>query len=174
MREHSVTTGRYFYVVSVGYILGIYTDEHIARQQTTRFSNAKWKKTSMYDGAVGLWDEMCDKYHKHDAPVSPSPSPPPPSPSPPPPPSSRTPVRTGPRAASRVALTSPRTPRSPVPQAMPPPFAESSASASHSTPARRATRRYRSDENILWGIRGHTEVFEDQYVHRISLTFVEC
>jgi hypothetical protein len=57
---------------------------YVARQQVEGFSNSKWKKSATYDGAVTIWNEMCERYHAHeDSPGSSPVESPPPSPSPP-------------------------------------------------------------------------------------------
>ncbi|KAJ7315517.1 hypothetical protein DFH08DRAFT_971879 [Mycena albidolilacea] len=79
-RERSVTAGQLFYTVGIGYVPGIYTDEGLARDQVSGFSDARWKKSFTYEGAVAIWNDMCERYHDHDAspPASPSPMPSPP------------------------------------------------------------------------------------------------
>ncbi|KAJ7201969.1 hypothetical protein B0H12DRAFT_1244103 [Mycena haematopus] len=175
VREHSVTAGQRFYVVGLGYIPGIYTQEFIARQQVTGFSNGQWKRAQTYASAVAIWNEMCAHYHTHD---SPEPSPPPPSPSPSPP---STPPRRPQVPAVRLP-TAPtsytsgaRSPRSPVPAPAPVFPRASSTSTSTPTPSRRSTTRMpvittiqptsprRSESRILWGIQGISRVFDDRY-----------
>ncbi|KAJ7796849.1 hypothetical protein B0H14DRAFT_3494351 [Mycena olivaceomarginata] len=157
--HHSVTAGCLFYTVGVGYVPGIYTDEGVAREQVNGFSDGKWKKSPTYDGAVAIWNKMCERYHTHDnsspgssPPESPAPSPSPPSPA-------------------------PRTPRQTPSRPSPPPvFAQSDARASsytsrlahlpieicHSAKSQRHPGRWREGET-LWGIEGIPLLFEDRY-----------
>ncbi|KAJ7830047.1 hypothetical protein B0H14DRAFT_3465085 [Mycena olivaceomarginata] len=122
--HHSVTAGCLFYTVGVGYVPGIYTDEGVAREQVNGFSDGKWKKSPTYDGAVAIWNKMCERYHTHDnsspgssPPESPAPSPSPPSPAPRTP--RQTPSRPLPPPVVRVhqsaqSPTSPRSSRNPM------------------------------------------------------------
>ncbi|KAK7052717.1 hypothetical protein R3P38DRAFT_3173038 [Favolaschia claudopus] len=65
--RRSSTAGQNFYVVGVGFMPGIYTEEHIARQQVHGFSNGQWKKASTYKAAVMEWNRQCQLYHRHSA-----------------------------------------------------------------------------------------------------------
>ncbi|KAJ7848831.1 hypothetical protein B0H14DRAFT_3452872 [Mycena olivaceomarginata] len=192
VKEHSATAGRMFYTVGVGYIPGIYTDERIARQQVTRFSDGKWKKAATYKDAVAIWNQMCEHYHHHDEDQSPETSPPasPPPPSPSPSPVRRTPARSSAPPAVRVAHPAPlpSSPRSPVPEAVyirgfSRPSSSKSAGATarliiaptpssfgHQPPAtplsqvqsRRTPGEWREGA-ALWGIEGVPLLFEDRY-----------
>ncbi|KAJ7805264.1 hypothetical protein B0H14DRAFT_2611520 [Mycena olivaceomarginata] len=199
-REHSVAAGRYFYTVGVGYAPGILhrrvrtnnwvsrafannISRMLARNQVSGFSDTKWKKSPTYEGTLAIWNDMCERYHNHDA--SPPPSPPsPPSPSPPSQPVTRssprkTPIR--PRAPAPVmrAPASPRRPGVPlVSTPMPtrtaagrlsqPPLASSSGSGlTHLAPpvqveSSRERGAWREGE-ILWGIAGTFLLFEDRH-----------
>ncbi|KAJ7116746.1 hypothetical protein C8R46DRAFT_1051324 [Mycena filopes] len=73
--QHSMWSKGWFYAVGLGFTTGIYTDEHLARQQVEGFSNGKWKKSSTWPGAVSEYHEISLKYHHHD-PNDPHPLPP--------------------------------------------------------------------------------------------------
>ncbi|KAJ7872364.1 hypothetical protein B0H14DRAFT_3439044 [Mycena olivaceomarginata] len=191
VQEHSATAGRVFYTVGVGFVRGIYTDEYIARQQVTRYSDGKWKKSATYKEAVAIWNQMCEHYHHHEedqySESSPPTSPPPPSPSPSPAP--HTPVRSFAPPAIRVAhqASLPLSPRSTIPEAVyirgsprpsssksvgrrgsvGDPVASSSRHRQSSTPPlqvqpRRTGSEWREGET-LWGIEGVPLLFEDRY-----------
>jgi hypothetical protein len=32
----------------------------VAREQVKKFSDGKWKKSPTYDGAVAIWNDMCE------------------------------------------------------------------------------------------------------------------
>ncbi|KAJ7309162.1 hypothetical protein DFH08DRAFT_974903 [Mycena albidolilacea] len=188
-REHSVAAGRYFYTVGVGYTPGIYTDEMLARNQVSGFSDAKWKKSPTYEGVLAIWDDMCERYHNHDAlpPLSP---PSPLSPSPPSQPATRssprkTPIR--PRAPAPVVRISVHGgPGITTPPWRSTPFdphadQDSGWAPQPATPCVESSRErgaWREGE-ILWGIAGTFLLFEDRYdlvdhifSKRLSLAYV--
>ncbi|KAJ7200384.1 hypothetical protein GGX14DRAFT_572134 [Mycena pura] len=160
-REHSVTTGCWFYTVGVGYVQGIYTDEGIAREQITGFSNGRWKKSATYDAAVAVWNDMCARYHNHrsEPPPSPSPSPSPPSSPPSSPWSTRSPLR--PHMQSTPSRAPAQIPsRSPVPPVVR--AGQSTRVGIVHVQSRRNGGAWREGET-LWGIEGTLRVFEDRY-----------
>ncbi|KAJ7680097.1 hypothetical protein B0H14DRAFT_3679417 [Mycena olivaceomarginata] len=191
MQEHSTTAGRVFYTVGVGFVRGIYTDEYITRQQVTRYSDGKWKKSATYKEAVAIWNQMYEHYHHHEkdhySDSSPPASPPPPSPSPSPVP--HTPVWSFAPPAIRVAhqASLPLSPRSTIPEAVyirgspcpsssksagmrgsvRDPVASSSRHRQSSTPPLRVQPRRTGSEwregETLWGIEGVPLLFEDRY-----------
>ncbi|KAJ6467621.1 hypothetical protein C8R47DRAFT_1223528 [Mycena vitilis] len=163
-RAHSANAAGKFYVVGVGRVPGIFTDEHTARAQVTRYSNGRWRKSKTYTGAIGIWNEMCALWHTHPDAVdtnSSAASSPPPSPSPSPPPPT---VR-----SSGNRSTPPSAARHPSRSSGSSATAGLSRGNASSTP--RPLRVVSSTRNrgewrrgdTLWGIEGAALLFENRY-----------
>ncbi|KAJ6584553.1 hypothetical protein B0H19DRAFT_1249514 [Mycena capillaripes] len=63
---HSRMAGKKFYVVMVGHVRGIFTDEAEARDSVSRVSDGTWRKAKTWEHAVSIWDFHCRRYHGND------------------------------------------------------------------------------------------------------------
>ncbi|KAJ7435094.1 hypothetical protein B0H11DRAFT_2257582 [Mycena galericulata] len=65
---HSVSAGKIFYVVRLGYVRGLFTHEPTARAQVEGFSNGRWRKAKNWNSAMLIWNEYCDELHQNGCP----------------------------------------------------------------------------------------------------------
>ncbi|KAJ7833335.1 hypothetical protein B0H14DRAFT_2591527 [Mycena olivaceomarginata] len=179
----SSTAGRFFYVVGSGFKTGIFTNDRVARNQINKFSNGQWKRAATYAEAILTWNDMCAAYHQHSnassPPSTPSPPPSPPHLAPSAParhvslPASpilrQLPVMAAPPAAvghhRSPSLSPSKLARAPASSATP----RRSSPTVRVVPSASACRLVQSTRNpgewrlgdTLWGIEGHTLLFED-------------